>query len=360
MESYCRLKFLSRPTDYELNRSTGLGRKACQSVLQVLLKAESMVAKHRNRTPIQGRVLEGDACVISKTFASSKNFNFKRAFEYSGYEISWTSHSMTEATAVIRDQSGYINEFDESLQFTGRLVMMPYPAHPETHISIEVGLDDFADDEPDFDIVVGGWTDARRDDAVEETRNLLKDAQIFEQVEEIWAPYSRTSFVKLRILFDPAKPMSLGAKRSKQKELLDRLKSKQYLSGIPGSEKKVLWATRSKTPEERLKTRAIVLTKEFYSNLPHVDPTKKDKLFAPHNIDIIWTGKVYIGRHQLLGNVHRDGEPSVNDFLLSDSRGNHLEWYLLAKPFAELTGRSPEDLQDTWDKHGPSSRSQRE
>ena len=86
MESYCRLKFLSRPTDYELNRSTGLGRKACQSVLQVLLKAESMVAKHRNRTPIQGRVLEGDACVISKTFASSKNFNFKRAFEYSGYE----------------------------------------------------------------------------------------------------------------------------------------------------------------------------------------------------------------------------------------------------------------------------------
>ena len=60
-----------------------------------------------------------------------------------GLKISWTSHSMTEATAVIRDQSGYINvslkkdmctrmtqrllhpseaqEFDESLQFTGRI-----------------------------------------------------------------------------------------------------------------------------------------------------------------------------------------------------------------------------------------------
>eukprot|EP00439_Symbiodinium_sp_Y106_P084158 s176_g25.t1 len=40
--------------------------------------------------------------------------------------LSWESLTMTEATAVIRDQSGYINvsfkkEFDESLQFTGRI-----------------------------------------------------------------------------------------------------------------------------------------------------------------------------------------------------------------------------------------------
>ena len=192
-----------------------------------------------------------------------------------------------------------------------------------------------------------------------EVRNILQDAKISEQIAEVWAPYSRTSFVKLRILFDPMKPLGLSAKRSKQKELIDILKSKQYVSGIPGSEKATLWATRSKTPEERLKTRAIVLTKEFYSSLPHADPSK-GKMFAPHHIDIVWTGKVFISRFQLLGNIHRDGEPSINDFLLSDSRGNHLDWYLLSKPFAELTGKKPEELQETWDQYGPAGRSHRE
>ena len=40
------------------------------------------------------------------------------------------------------------------------------------------------DDEPDMNLVAGGWSDARRDDAVEEARNILKDAQLLDQVEE--------------------------------------------------------------------------------------------------------------------------------------------------------------------------------
>ena len=184
------------------------------------------------------------------------------------------------------------------------------PVRSPRHSAFAPDRDDFADEEPDFDIVIGGWCDARRDDAIEEVRNILQDAKISDQITEVWAPYSRTSFVKLRIFFDPMKPSGLSAKRSKQKELIDVLKSKQYVSGIPGSEKSTLWATRSKTPEERLKTRAIVLTKEFYSNLPSADPNK-GKMFAPHNIDIVWTGKVFISRFQLLGNIHRDGEPST-------------------------------------------------
>lgn len=44
---------------------------------------------------------------------------------------------------------------------------------------------------------------------------------------------------------------------------------KKYVSGVPGSENIKLWITRSKTPEERLKTRAIVLCKTFYCKLPN-------------------------------------------------------------------------------------------
>ena len=209
------------------------------------------------------------------------------------------------------------------------------------------------EDELDMNLVAGGWNDARRDDAVEEARNILKDAQLLDQVEEIWAPYSRTSFVKIRIAFD--KDTSIAMKRKKQTAILEKLRSKKYVSGVPGSESVKLWITRSKSPEERRMTRAIVLCKEFYARLPHRDPALPNP-FPESLIDISWNGKVFIGRHQLLGNVHRDGEPAINDMLLTDARGNHLEWYLFSKAFNLLTGRPEEDLSDVWDKHRPPDR----
>ena len=209
------------------------------------------------------------------------------------------------------------------------------------------------DDEPDMNLVAGGWSDARRDDAVEEARNILKDAQLLDQVEEIWAPYSRTSFIKIRIIFE--RDASIAMKRKKQSSILEKLRSKKYVSGVPGSEGVKLWVTRSKSPEERRMTRAIVLCKEFYARLPHRDPTQPHP-FPENTIDISWNGKVFIGRHQLLGSVHRDGEPTVHDMLLTDARGNHLEWYLFSKAFGLLTGRPEEDLTEVWDKHRPPER----
>ena len=216
------------------------------------------------------------------------------------------------------------------------------------------------EDEPNLDIVIGGWTDARRDDAIAEARNMLEDAQIaLTDVDEIWSPYSRTSFVKLRLTFDSNDPrgggLTLSAKRHKQNRILEKLKSKRYVSGVSGSENQKLWATRSKTPEERIRTRAIVLTKEFFSNLPDVRPDKP-KPFPPSSIDIVWTGKLFVGRFQVLGYLHRDGEPLPYDYLLSDSRGNHTEWYIKAAAFSGATGRKEEDLQDCWDKYGPSGK----
>ena len=214
------------------------------------------------------------------------------------------------------------------------------------------------EDEPNLDIIIGGWLDARRDDAIQEAKNILQDAQIsMSDVDEIWSPYSRTNFVKLRLLFDSKDPreLSLSARRGKQNRVLEKLKSKQYVSGVSGSENQRIWATRSKTPEERVRTRAIVLTKEFFSNLPDLDPTRP-KPFPPSSIDIVWTGKLFVGRFQVLGYLHRDGEPLPYDFLISDARGNHTEWYIKASAFEGVTGRKQEDLQACWDQYGPSGR----
>ena len=225
------------------------------------------------------------------------------------------------------------------------------PRSPRSPRQAHFGLE--PDDEPDMDLVIGGWCDARRDDAIEETRNILRDANLLDQAEEIWAPYSRTSFVKCRLIFD--KDSTVAMKRKKQTAVLEKLKAKKYVSGIPGSEQVKLWITRSKSPEERRMTRAIVLCKQFYLNIPNSDPTQPNP-FTERNIDISWQGKVFIGKYQLLGSINRDGEPGVNDLMLSDARGNHLEWYLLSLPFSAVTGKAPEDLQEVWDKHRPSER----
>ena len=81
------------------------------------------------------------------------------------------------------------------------------------------------DDAPDMDLVAGGWVDARRDDAIEEVKNILRDVSMLDQVDEIWAPYSRTSFVKIRIAFE--RDLTIAMKRKTQSALLEKLKAKK-------------------------------------------------------------------------------------------------------------------------------------
>ena len=106
------------------------------------------------------------------------------------------------------------------------------PRSPRSPRNSHFGVD--PDDEPDLDLVIGGWVDARRDDAIEETKNILRDCQLIDQIDEVWAPYSRTIFVKLRVAFE--KEISLALKRRKQTSILEKLKSKKYVSGVAGSE----------------------------------------------------------------------------------------------------------------------------
>ena len=67
---------------------------------------------------------------------------------------------------------------------------------------------------------------------------------------------------QVRLTF-PNPEAHISVRRQFQTSIVDKLKSKSFTSGVAGSVGSRLWATKSKTPEERAKIRAIVLCKEF-------------------------------------------------------------------------------------------------
>ena len=217
------------------------------------------------------------------------------------------------------------------------------------------GRSDFFAEEADLDIVVGGWSDARKSDAIDEVHNIFRNIQFENSIEEVWAPYSRTGFTKVKLKF-PDPEASVVVRRQFQTLIINKIKEKHFRSGVLGSEGAKIWATKSKTPEERAKIRAVVLTKEFYKTL---SPGPGLAKFAEDQIEISWAGKVYIDRFQLLGSVERDGEPAPFDVCIEDSRGNHMNWYIKADVFSKVTSLEKEALQDLWLDKGPTSASAR-
>ena len=94
-----------------------------------------------------------------------------------------------------------------------------------------------------------------------------------------------------------------------------------------------------------------MLTMEFLKHLPgHQDKTP----IPEQDIEILWNGRLFVHRQQLLGSMDRDGEPAVNDYILSDARGNHIPWYVKSAPFEALTGYPASELGDRWAAHCPS------
>ena len=110
-------------------------------------------------------------------------------------------------------------------------------------------------DPEDLDAVIGGWNDARKPDAIAKTRNIFSAINQPELAGDIWSPYNRTSFVKVKLNF-PGPGAHISVKRHLRTTVIQKLKSVNFIIGIPGCEGEKLWTTKSKTPEERTKVRA--------------------------------------------------------------------------------------------------------
>ena len=155
------------------------------------------------------------------------------------------------------------------------------------------------DAEAEFQIVIGGWKDARKTEAEEEAEKVLVAAGFPGVIKECWAPYIRTTFLKVTLHY-PAHAVTLFAKRTWQMKLIQAVKSLSYTSGAPGSEGAEIWISKQRSVEERHKIRALVVTKEFIEKLKRKTGTDCE---AP---EIDWRGRLYVGVNQLMGNAERE------------------------------------------------------
>ena len=155
------------------------------------------------------------------------------------------------------------------------------------------------DAEAEFQIVIGGWKDARKTEAEEEAEKVLVAAGFPGVIKECWAPHIRTTFLKVTLHY-PAHAVTLPAKRTWQMKLIQAVKSLSYTSGAPGSEGAEIWISKQRSVEERHKIRALVVTKEFIEKLKRKTGTDCE---AP---EIDWRGRLYVGVNQLMGNAERE------------------------------------------------------
>ena len=201
----------------------------------------------------------------------------------------------------------------------------------------------------DLGLVAGGWSDARVPEAEEEVRNLFKAAGFSEALESMSGPAGRTNFLRVSLNFKDMHDWQ--TKRQFQTKVLQKLKNLQSRSGIEGQDGCSLWVTKDRTVEERIRIRAVVLTKNFYEKLPVLKPGDPRRL-SP---EIVWRGQVFIGQTRMLRNVEDGVEPAPYDQIIEDARGNHTVWYLSAEAYSKVTGRDKESLQQAWLGFGPNA-----
>ena len=205
------------------------------------------------------------------------------------------------------------------------------------------------DPHQDLGLVVGGWSDARVAEAELEVKNLFQAAAIPEALSSLSGPAGRTNFLRVTLDFQ-GKP-DWNSKRQFQTSVLNKLRALKSTSGIEGQDKCELWITKDRSVEERIRIRAVVLTKNFYEQVPPVTAGSA-RWPAP---EIVWRGQVFIGQTRMLKNIEDGHEPTPYDQIIEDARGNHTVWFLDAAAYSKVTGRDKESLQQAWIDFGPSA-----
>ena len=206
------------------------------------------------------------------------------------------------------------------------------------------------DPEQDLCLVVGGWSDARVSEAEQEVRNLFEAAGMSNSLASMSGPAGRTNFLRVTLNFQGV--TDLVRKRQLQTKVLDKLKQLKSKSGIEGQDGCNLWVTKDRSIEERIRIRALVLTKNFYEKIPQ--PT--DSAHARPPPEIVWRGQVFVGQRRMLKCMDNGQEPTANDQVIEDARGNHTVWFLCSEAFSQVSGKPgkpKEELQQMWADYGP-------
>ena len=185
----------------------------------------------------------------------------------------------------------------------------------------------------DFQIVIGGWNDAKRGDIEAEIRHLFELNQASPLLHNIHVPFVRSKFARVELLYTEG---NLAERRKVQNLVIEALKKtfRDFRSGIAGQHDKALWVTRNRSKEDREKIRALVSIKDWA--LKHTSAIL---------IDLDWRGKLWIRGEQVL-NWHQFRKPGEGAMMLTNAAGDETGWWVDVHQLSRILAISVDQVRD--------------
>ena len=116
----------------------------------------------------------------------------------------------------------------------------------------------------DWQLVVGGYRDAKREDIQQEIRDLFEAASALPLLRNIITPYVRSNICRIELLYLDE---NLQARRRVQQSVIvgirKQIEQRHKQSRISGQEQASLWVSRNRSIEERNRMRALLGLRDF-------------------------------------------------------------------------------------------------
>ena len=165
----------------------------------------------------------------------------------------------------------------------------------------------------DWQLVLGGWREARRDEIESEVREWFSRAECLPLLQALYCSSVRSNTCRVDLLYVQDNTQD---KRKMQTACVEALKSAAQPSQIPGQGPGKLWAKRNRSPEERARIRAIVTLKDLVA-----------KHLGPRDFEFDWRGRFWANGISILAHVD-NRKPVDGALLLLDVRGEETGWWV--------------------------------
>ena len=185
----------------------------------------------------------------------------------------------------------------------------------------------------DFQLVIGGWNEAKKSDIESEVRQIFSKIQASPLLHDVHIPFIRSNFARIELLY--ADTQGLGERRKVQSLTLEGIKkylATEPFSKLPQQAQSRLWVARNRSKEDRAKIRALVGIKEYCS-----------KYISQDFIDLDWRGKLWIRGEQVLY-FAANRKPYDHSLMLNDAKGDESGWWVDLRVLARVLARNQDDI----------------
>ncbi|CAE7233959.1 pol [Symbiodinium sp. CCMP2592] len=177
----------------------------------------------------------------------------------------------------------------------------------------------------DWQLVLGGYADAKREEIQAEVRALFEEAEASPLLKNIITPFVRSNICRMELLYLDE---GFGARRGVQQAVIVALRkaidARGKKSTIMGQERASLWVSRNRGPEERNRNRALLGLRDL--GLAHL---------PPQLVDLDWKGRLWYNGTQVLYHVDRD-DPTDDALMFLSTRGDESGWWVSLRRVSSL------------------------